>query len=85
MGRVAFPIVVIAVVLISGCINSGNTFDLSSSMIKDIDLGDNYILTCHIPKDTSVNHYKLSENEKNGYRVRGVYLANGLGRTNFYI
>jgi hypothetical protein len=85
MGRVAFTIVAIAIVLIGGCINSGNTFDLSSSMIKDINLGDNYILTCYIPKDTSVNNYKLLENEKNGYRVRGVYLANKLGRTDFYI
>ena len=75
----------IAIMLISGCIDSSTNFDLSSSIIKDLDLADGYILTCHIPKDTSINYYKLLENRKNGYIVRGAYLTNEQGKTEFYI
>jgi len=71
--------------LISGCIDSSTNFDLSSSIIKDLDLADGYILPCHIPKDTSINYYKLLENRKNGYIVRGAYLTNEQGKTEFYI
>lgn len=70
---------------ISGCVDSANKFDISSSTIKDISLGDDYILTCRIPKDTSVNHYKFSENEKKGYSVRGISLTNKMGKTDFYV
>lgn len=73
------------VLLISGCIDSAKDFDISSSVIKDLNMGDNYILTCHIPKDTSVNYYKFLEDRKKGYSVRGVYLINEQGRTDFYI
>ena len=79
------PLVAFAIMLISGCIDSTNNFDLSSSMIQDLNLGDDYILTCHIPKDTSVNYYKLFEDRKKGYSVRGAYLTNEQGRTDFYI
>lgn len=71
--------------LISGCMETANKFDVSSSSIKDFYLGDNYVLTCHIPKDAQENYYKLYENEKNGYSIRGISLANKLGKTDFYI
>lgn len=79
------PLTSIILLFVSGCINSDNTFDISSSKIGDLNLGDKYILTCHVPKDTSVNYYKFFENEKKGYSVRGVYLTNELGRTDFFI
>jgi hypothetical protein len=85
MQKGILPLIAAMILLVSGCVNQGNTFDLSTSTIKDIDLGDNYILTCHIPKDTSVNHYRSFENEKKGYGVRGAYLTNEQGRTDFYI
>jgi hypothetical protein len=85
MKSVVLPLAAIAIVIISGCLNSGNSFDLSDSIIKDINLGDDYILTCHVPKDASITHYKLFEDRKKGYVVRGVYLTNGQGRTDFYI
>ncbi|NLH78525.1 MAG: hypothetical protein GX465_15955 [Acidobacteria bacterium] len=85
MRKKSLPLVAFAIMLISGCIDSTNSFDLSSSIIKDLNLGDNYILTCHIPKDTSVNYYKLLEDRKKGYSVRGAYLTNEQGRTDFYI
>ena len=85
MRKKSLQLVAFAIMLISGCNDSTNGFDLSSSIIKDLNLGDNYILTCHIPKDTSVNYYKLLEDRKKGYSVRGAYLTNEQGRTDFYI
>lgn len=85
MRKEILPIAAIAIVLISGCINSANTFDRSTSVLKDVKIGSNYMLTCHIPKDTSTNYYKSVESEANGYNLYGFYLANKIGRTDFYI
>lgn len=85
MGRLFISIAAIALILVSGCINSGNSFNLSDSRIKDINLEDNYMLTCHVPNDASLNYYKISENSKKGYIVRGLYITNKKGRTDFLI
>jgi hypothetical protein len=85
MSKLALPVAAITIVLVSGCINSGDSFDLSESRIQDINLEDNYILTCHVPNDASLNHYKITENSKKGYSVRGFYLSNKNGRTDFFI
>ena len=85
MSKLALPVAAITIVLVSGCIDSGDSFDLSESRIQDINLEDNYILTCHVPNDASLNHYKIAENSKKGYGVRGFYLSNKNGRTDFFI
>lgn len=81
----SLPLFLVAVIIISGCINTANKFDLAASTIKDLKLGNNYVLTCHIPKDTSVNYYKTIESEENGYNIYGLYLTNNVGRTDFFI
>jgi len=85
MRKEILPIALIAIVLISGCVNSANTFDRTTSVLKDLKIGNSYILTCHIPKATSINNYKSFESEEKGYNLYGLYLANKIGRTDFYI
>ena len=78
-------IIVFAVLLMSGCINSANKFDLATSTLNDLKIGNNYVLTCHIPKGTSINYYKPIESEEKGYNMYGSYLTNDVGRTDFFI
>ena len=85
MSKIAVTLAAIAIILASGCLDSSNSFDLSESKIRDINLEDNYILTCHVPNDASLNVYKIAEDSKKGYAVRGFNIVNKKGRTDFFI
>jgi len=80
----AFAVAFIFIIFISGCVDNGK-FDASASTLTDLRIGTEYTLTCHVPKDTSVNDYKKMELEKRGYELSGLYLANDLGKTEIYV
>lgn len=79
-----FAVMFVFIIILSGCVDN-NKFDVSTSKLTDLRIGTEYTLTCHVPKDTSVNNYKLMEFGKRGYEISGLYLANDLGKTEIYV
>ena len=76
----------ISIMLLSGCLNSTTTtlFDRSTSTYQNLDFANTYTLSCYLPKETNMNYYKDIESYKLGYNQYGFYMANSLGRTDFF-
>jgi hypothetical protein len=83
--KVLFLVVAISGVFMSGCLNSATTFDRSSSTYQNSNLANIYTLSFCIPKDTVLNYYKDFESSNLGYNQYGLYMANKVGRTDFFI
>ena len=75
----------ISILLLSGCLNSSTTFDRSTATYQSLNFANTYTLSCYLPKDTSLNYYKEFESSKLGYNQYGFYMANNLGRIEFFI